>query len=166
MEIHHILDNDEAILGPDGKICNFKLNATNSSKDVQKNDLTCSECNLKFSTVKTLTHHVKYKHNDTRLVYICPDCKDTFANPWCVYRHLLKVHRRTTAQIRRLREQIHNSVIKMKDYEPYKKKHTKKDGDSNNIDKTDEENQVVYINKYVHFLLIILHILVVKQYRR
>lgn len=144
MEIHGILDSDEAVLGPDGKICTFETNKANESPIIPKNDLFCTECNVKFSTKKTLTYHIKYKHNNTRLVYVCPDCKDTFANAWCVYRHLFKIHRRTSAQIKRMREQIHNSCIR-KDQEPIKKKDKKV---NEKIDKADEENQVIIIYLY------------------
>lgn len=117
MEIHSILNTNEAILGPDGKVFTFKSDINNTSA----RKLICTVCNLKFATKKTLTHHVKYKHNDTRLIYICPNCKDSFANAWCVFRHLYKVHRKTTAQIRRMRDQIHSSAI-IKKQEPIKKK--------------------------------------------
>ncbi|KAJ8971574.1 hypothetical protein NQ314_000628 [Rhamnusium bicolor] len=137
MEIHGILDSDEAVLGPDGKICTFETNKVNENPIIPKSDLICTECSLRFSTKKTLTYHVKYKHNKTRLVYVCPDCKHTFANAWCVYRHLYKIHRRTSAQIKRMREQVHNSCIR-RDQEPAKKREKKQ---QEKIDKTDEENQ-------------------------
>ncbi|KAG5871156.1 hypothetical protein JTB14_020190 [Gonioctena quinquepunctata] len=137
MEIHGILDSDEAVLGSDGKICSFRTNKINSNPTIPKNELICTECNMKFSTKKTLMFHLRNKHNNTRLVYVCPDCKDTFANAWCVYRHLYKVHRRTPAQVKRLRQQVHNSVIR-KDQEPHKKGEKK---EVEKHDKTDEENQ-------------------------
>ncbi|KAJ8941451.1 hypothetical protein NQ318_016891 [Aromia moschata] len=137
MEIHGILGSDEAVLGPDGKICTFETNKVNANPVIPRGELVCSECDLKFSTKKTLTYHIKYKHNNTRLVYICPDCKDSFANAWCVYRHLYKIHRRTSAQIKRMREQIHNSRVR-KDQEPAKKKDKKV---PDKVDKTDDENQ-------------------------
>ncbi|KAJ8919134.1 hypothetical protein NQ315_012119 [Exocentrus adspersus] len=137
MEIHGILDSDEAVLGPDGKICTFKTNKLNENAVLPKNNFFCTECNLKFATKKTLTYHIRYKHNNTRLVYICPDCKDSFANVWCVYRHLFKVHRKTSDQIKRMREQIHNSCVR-KDQEPVKKQDKKSSEESDN---PDEENQ-------------------------
>lgn len=69
---------------------------------------------------KTLDSHINYKHNKNQIVFLCPVCKDTFANAWSVYRHLYKVHRKTATQIRRLREQIHNSCIR-KEEKPIKK---------------------------------------------
>lgn len=117
MEIHHILNSNEAILAPDGKVFTFKSDIN----DTAGQKLICTICNLKFSTKKTLTHHIKYKHNDTRLVYVCPECKDDFANAWCVFRHLYKVHRKTSTQIRRMRDHIHlNRIVKKQ--EPIKKK--------------------------------------------
>lgn len=111
MEIHSILESDEAVLDASGKICRFPL----------KNHLQCSECSMNFLTKKTLESHKNYKHNKKQIVYVCPVCKDTFANAWSVYRHLYKVHRKTATQIRRLREQIHNSGIR-KEEEPAKKR--------------------------------------------
>lgn len=137
MEIHGILDSDEAVLGNDGKICNFQTNKLKTNPNVPKTYLICTECNMRFSTKKTLSFHLKNKHNDTRLVYVCPDCKETFSNSWCVYRHLYKVHRKTIAQVKRLREQVHNSMIR-KDQDTNKKSDKK---ESSNLDKTDEENQ-------------------------
>ncbi|GJQ73029.1 hypothetical protein Trydic_g1663 [Trypoxylus dichotomus] len=117
MEIHSILSSNEAILTSDGKVFTFRSDINDT--DGQK--LICTICNLKFATKKTLTHHIKYKHNDTRLVYICPECKDSFANAWCVFRHLHRVHRKSTSQIRRMRDQIHSSTI-IKKQERLKKK--------------------------------------------
>ncbi|XP_018332086.1 myb-like protein X [Agrilus planipennis] len=115
MEIHSILDNDEAILGPDGKILTTSSQKTNNSH-FPKKDITCTICNQKFSTKKTLSCHIKYKHNKNRLVYPCPECKDTLSNTWCVFRHLIKVHRKTPSEIKKLRDVIHSSAI-IKDQE-------------------------------------------------
>ncbi|XP_023015680.2 uncharacterized protein [Leptinotarsa decemlineata] len=137
MEIHGILDSDEAVLGADGKICNFQTNRINSSPIIPKTELSCTECNMKFSTKKTLVCHLRNKHNNSRLVYLCPDCKETYANAWGVFRHLFKFHRKTPAQVKRLRQQVHNSIIR-KDEEPHKKGEKK---EAVKFDKTDEENQ-------------------------
>lgn len=137
MEIHTILGKDGAVLGSDGKL--FAMQATDKSATACKTDLICPECKLKFATRKTLTYHINYKHNETRRVFICPDCKGHFANAWSVYRHLFKIHRRTSGYIKRMRDQIHNSVIS-KEAVPEKKKEK---AESNKLDPTDEENQVI-----------------------
>ncbi|XP_056638296.1 uncharacterized protein LOC130446220 [Diorhabda sublineata] len=137
LELHKILDSDKAALGTDGKICSFQTGKLNSNSILPKTELMCSECNIKFSTRKTLSFHLKTKHNNSRLVYVCPDCKETYANAWSVYRHLFKVHRKSSAQVKRLREQIYNSVIR-KDQESHKKVEKK---EFSNQDKADEENQ-------------------------
>ncbi|KAJ8965916.1 hypothetical protein NQ317_014104 [Molorchus minor] len=131
MEIHGILENDEAVLGSDGKIFKFQSSIVNKDTEavIPKGN--------SFVQNKTLTYHIKYKHNSTRLVYICPDCKDSFANVWCVYRHLYKIHRKTLAQIKRMRDQINNSCVR-RDQEPDKQNDKKV---QERIDKTDEENQ-------------------------
>ncbi|CAH0558852.1 unnamed protein product [Brassicogethes aeneus] len=115
MEIHSILDNNEAVLGSDGKICNFNKEKSNLS-----NNLVCIKCQMRFSTKKTLRYHIKYKHNKTRMVFICPECKQSFANAWGVYRHLYKVHRKSIAQVRKMRNQINSSMVR-RDQEPVQK---------------------------------------------
>lgn len=137
MEIHTILGKDEGVLGPDGKL--FTVQATDKSATTCKTDLICPECKLKFATRKTLTYHIKYKHNKSRPVFICPDCKGNFANAWSVYRHLYKIHRRTAGYIKRMREQINNAVAG-KELVPLKKKDKT---DVEKVDSTDEENQVM-----------------------
>lgn len=136
MEIHTIMGKDEAVLGPTGNL--FNVQASDKSATSCKTELICQECKLKFATRKTLTYHIKYKHNKTRRVFICPDCKGHFANAWSVYRHLYKVHRRTAGYIKKMREHINNSVIS-KEAEPAKKKEKM---DCEKIESTDEENQV------------------------
>ncbi|GAB1866363.1 Zinc finger protein 800 [Camponotus japonicus] len=69
------------------------------------NNLTCTICNVKFSTKKTLTVHMKL-HTSQRICYPCPCCTSIFANSWSVYRHLYKVHRKTNEQVRKLRSHI------------------------------------------------------------
>ncbi|EEZ97246.1 hypothetical protein TcasGA2_TC011044 [Tribolium castaneum] len=113
MEIHGILENNEAVMDSTGKVCTFE-----TSKP--KQELVCTECNFTFSTEKTLTHHIKYKHNQTCIVYPCPDCSETLSNAWSVYRHLYNVHRRTSAQIRRMRDLIHSSRVRKSQKPPPK----------------------------------------------
>lgn len=120
-EIESLLNQDRGVLQDDGKF--IILNSTKSLPDdnvIQISDdeeeaqsLVCKICNVQFSTVKTLKFHVKYKHLESRLVYPCPDCVDIFCTSWSVYRHLYKVHRKSAAQIRRMRESIQSKAFKM-----------------------------------------------------
>ncbi|CAK1598816.1 unnamed protein product [Parnassius mnemosyne] len=126
-ELDSILSQNNAILQSDGrfKILNsIGLNKSTSEQDnvIQisdddenddNNDLKCKICDLQFSTTKTLRFHMKYKHLESRLVYPCPDCLEIFSTSWSVYRHLFKVHRKTAAQIRRLRESIQAKAFRM-----------------------------------------------------
>ncbi|KAF5270330.1 hypothetical protein FQR65_LT05518 [Abscondita terminalis] len=107
MEIHNVLESNEAVIGPDGKIVTTYCD----SNAELKNNLTCTKCNEKFLTKKTLRCHVKYRHNDSKKIYKCTDCSDTFANTWGVFRHLYKAHRKTPAQVKKLRTQICNNLI-------------------------------------------------------
>ncbi|CAB3237989.1 unnamed protein product [Arctia plantaginis] len=121
-ELDNILSRDTAVMQSDG---NFKIKSSGAIEpdnviqisDDEDNDgtniLKCKICDMQFSTQKTLKFHMKYKHVETRLVYPCPDCLEIFSTSWSVYRHLFKVHRKTAAQIRRLRESIQAKAFKM-----------------------------------------------------
>ncbi|KAG6450956.1 hypothetical protein O3G_MSEX006832 [Manduca sexta] len=124
IELDNILSKSLAVLQRDG---NCKLKVLNQDPDsvIQISDddddengdtndiLKCKSCDLQFSTQKTLKFHMKYKHVESRLVYPCPDCLEIFSTSWSVYRHLFKVHRKTAAQIRRLRESIQLKAFRM-----------------------------------------------------
>ncbi|CAG4993101.1 unnamed protein product [Parnassius apollo] len=126
-ELDSMLSRNKAILQSDGrfKILNsIGINKSASEQDnvIQISDddengdnnvLKCKICELQFSTQKTLRFHMKYKHLESRLVYPCPDCLEIFSTSWSVYRHLFKVHRKTAAQIRRLRESIQAKAFRM-----------------------------------------------------
>lgn len=148
MELHGLFGSDEAVLSSTGEIDLLKTEKINEKPTKPENSLICTICNQKFSTKKTLTYHIKYKHNGTQIVYSCPDCKDTFANAWCVFRHLYKVHRKSPVQVKRLRDQVHASAMKKED-EPIKKKSKMEFGlnETNII----QENQVcnVSISTYI-----------------
>lgn len=144
MELHGVFSSDEAVLGPDGKIHSFETTKPHKPKS----SIICNICNQKFSTKKTLTYHVKYKHNNTRMVYPCPTCKDEFANAWCVFRHLYKVHRKTSTQIRKMRDDIHAKAFRKDQQEPIVKKATLSENISD-----DAENQV-YITIFFLWQLI------------
>nr|XP_034830061.1 uncharacterized protein LOC117987214 [Maniola hyperantus] len=132
-ELNDILSQENAVLQSDGS---FKVQSSdtvssdkatdsatlNTDNVIQISDdddneesdiLKCKICDLQFSTQKTLKFHIKYKHLENRLVYPCPDCLETFSTSWSVYRHLFKVHRKTAAQIRRLRESIQAKAFRM-----------------------------------------------------
>lgn len=119
MEIHDMLYNNSVALDTTGKISIPETKTRLPS--MSPRNLVCKECNFRFSTVKTLRFHIKYKHNKTMTVYPCPDCKHTFANAWGVYRHLYKVHRRKASQVTRMRPQIYSMRFR-KDQEPPPKK--------------------------------------------
>lgn len=155
MELHGVFSSDEAVLGPDGKIHSFETEKVTAKPLIPKSSLICTICNQKFSTKKTLTYHVKYKHNNTRMVYPCPVCKDQFANAWCVFRHLYKIHRKTSTQIRKMRDQIHASAFR-KDQIPIEMKDT-----INLLENTssDAENQVCITTKFLQEVL--LHLILV-----
>ncbi|CAH2991731.1 unnamed protein product [Chilo suppressalis] len=135
-ELDNILSQDKAVLQSDGK---FKIQSNISSdtdnviqiSDDEENNSTnilkCKICGHNFSTLKTLKFHMKYKHLESRLVYSCPDCLEIFSTSWSVYRHLFKVHRKTAAQIRRLRESIQSKAFKMNNPPAFyeKRKNTK-----------------------------------------
>ncbi|XP_072939441.1 uncharacterized protein [Epargyreus clarus] len=116
-------------------------------EDIEEGDiLKCKICDLQFSTQKTLKFHMKYKHLESRLVYPCPDCLEIFSTSWSVYRHLFKVHRKTAAQIRRLRESIQAKAFRMNNPPAFyeKRKNAKNNAVQPKIteeERIDQENQ-------------------------
>lgn len=144
MEIHSIFENNEAIVGPDGK--------ARVPPNKLEWHLKCTVCGLKFSTKKTLAYHVKYKHNGTQFIYPCPICKETMANAWSVFRHLFKIHRKTAQQVRKMRDSVHSSAIQ----KSYAEILSKKNIDSA-LGKLHHGNQVSYLHIhkywYIKFLL-------------
>lgn len=149
MELHGIFDNDEAVIGPDGKVLAFESDKRNIKQYIPKNNLMCTICKQKFSSKKTLTYHIKYKHNNSRLVYPCPLCSDILANAWGVSRHLLKVHRKTTVQIRKMRDHIHSSAYR-RGQEPSHKRCSSISDDKNKMDSENQVCEILYFMHYVH----------------
>ncbi|KAJ0178773.1 hypothetical protein K1T71_005548 [Dendrolimus kikuchii] len=154
-EINKILSRNVAVLQSDGKFT-IKSSVPQESENViqisddDDNDdsdiLKCKTCGMQFSTQKTLRFHMKYKHVETRLVYPCPDCLEIFSTSWSVYRHLFKVHRKTAAQIRRLRESIQAKAFKMNNPPAFyeKRKNNMKSAVTQKIteeERLDQENQ-------------------------
>lgn len=93
---------------------------------------------IKFATRKTYISHMKYKHANSRLVYPCPECSEILATSWSVYRHLFNVHRKTIAQVKKLRDHV-----QAKAYYQIKTS-VKKSTNSSKIDdqqRIDDENQ-------------------------
>ncbi|CAF4812808.1 unnamed protein product [Pieris macdunnoughi] len=120
-ELDNILSKENAVMQSDG---NFKVqnNSEEMENVIQISDdednscmqqLKCRICDQQFSTRKTFKFHIKTKHEASRLVYPCPDCLEIFSTSWSVYRHLFKVHRKTAAQIRRLRDTIQSKAFHM-----------------------------------------------------
>ncbi|XP_066138352.1 uncharacterized protein [Euwallacea fornicatus] len=122
MENHKKIENDVPILDAEGKICNFTSSKQPQPNIFPKSELKCIECNNQFATQKSLTNHIKMVHNPSRILYVCPTCKEFFANPWCVYRHLLKVHRLTNKQVRKMREQVNNNWVRRDEVSALQKK--------------------------------------------
>lgn len=153
-EIEKITSRDVAVLQSDGNFTIQRSMPHNTENVIQISDdenddtgvLKCKTCDLQFSTLKTLKFHMKYKHLESRLVYPCPDCLEIFSTSWSVYRHLFKVHRKTAAQIRRLRESIQSKAFRMNNppasYE--RRKNNAKAAAANKIseeERIDQENQ-------------------------
>jgi len=114
-ELQNLLSKNEVVLGPDGRVLQNGLSDLQQREldQSEDSDLFCSACNIKFANRKTLAKHKRLFHELIRTSYSCPCCKNFFANPWSVYRHLYKVHRKTNEQVRRLRSQIHKKDIRV-----------------------------------------------------
>ncbi|XP_046397584.1 uncharacterized protein LOC124164345 isoform X2 [Ischnura elegans] len=115
-EGEEVEDDDEdgcgEVVAPRG--AKSKALAEASKAQDEKEEIICSICKAKFSTRKTLSHHMKSLHVMFRTYYRCPCCKTCFANNWSVYRHLYKVHRKTTDQVRKLRALIKKKAFRKK----------------------------------------------------
>ncbi|XP_011303534.1 uncharacterized protein [Fopius arisanus] len=125
-EVQNILSRNTAVLGPDGQLIEvshleksdsplqFLDNPEDSlsSTSSAETNLICSLCDAKFATKKTLTFHMKSLHTPHRMVYPCPCCESLFTNPWGVYRHLYKIHRKSNEQVRKLRAQIQEKAYR------------------------------------------------------
>ncbi|XP_034256820.1 uncharacterized protein LOC117654344 [Thrips palmi] len=128
-DLQRIMSDTEAVLGPDGRVIDTAGSQSNTvfhedrrkkSKAVNGEEyngppvtapeseveLFCNLCKEHFPSYKTLNHHMKTLHMTYRTFYPCPCCKVPLSNSWSVYRHLLKVHRKTNEQIRKLREKV------------------------------------------------------------
>lgn len=128
-DLHRIMSDTEAVLGPDGRVIDNPGSQSNAvfHEDRRKKiktvngeeyngppvtapesevELFCNLCKEHFSSYKVLNHHMKTLHMTFRTFYPCPCCKVPLSNSWSVYRHLLKVHRKTNEQIRKLREKV------------------------------------------------------------
>lgn len=81
----------------------------------------CSFCGKEFSSQKALNVHTKADHGDLRMCFVCPCCKKYFANTWSVYRHMYKVHRKTSEQVRKLRTQIQKKQVTLEELNRSKK---------------------------------------------
>ncbi|XP_073943117.1 uncharacterized protein isoform X2 [Choristoneura fumiferana] len=159
-ELDSILSQDRAVLQKDGSFnVQSSLNAIKNGDSDNDNVIQisddddsddgrvpkCKICDMQFSTQKTFKFHMKYKHLESRLVYPCPDCFEIFSTSWSVYRHLFKVHRKSAAQIRRLREAIQAKAFKMNNPPAfYEKKKNMKAAAPQKIteeERLDQENQ-------------------------
>ncbi|CAG9765168.1 unnamed protein product [Ceutorhynchus assimilis] len=109
MENYKKLENDVPVLDPEGKICGYTSNKIYNQSLFPKCNVSCHTCSQKFATRKSLNNHVKSIHSPSRLLYFCPSCKETLANPRCVYRHLLRVHNLPCTQVEKMRHQINNN---------------------------------------------------------
>ncbi|XP_054267472.1 uncharacterized protein LOC128989583 isoform X2 [Macrosteles quadrilineatus] len=142
-ELQNLLSKNEVVLGPDGRVLQNGLSDLHQAEveQDQGSDLMCTDCNIKFSNRKTLTKHKRHFHELIRISYSCPCCKNYFANPWGVYRHLYKVHRKTSEQVRRLRSQIHKKEFKIEKPAIATNNGSKKSASPNSKKKAEQEQQ-------------------------
>ncbi|PSN33256.1 hypothetical protein C0J52_22115 [Blattella germanica] len=127
-----------------------------STYKVACNQLLHFKGNTRFSTRKTLNHHMKSLHVTFRMCYPCPCCKNTFCNTWSVYRHLYKVHRKTTLQVRKLRSQIVNKAFRKEVSDETNSKsnapiQTEADKALKEQQRLHQENQASYNSQYCFF---------------
>lgn len=88
-EINDLMDNENTVLGPDGKIL---AGSVSENGDIE-NIFECEICNNQFATQKTLKLHIETKHIPSTYVYQCPSCSKTFLQVKAVIRHLTNDHK-------------------------------------------------------------------------
>lgn len=88
-EINDLMDNENTVLGPDGKIVSTSVGDDAESESV----FECEICKDKFFTQKTLKLHIETKHILSTYVYQCPSCSKTFLQVKAVIRHLTNDHK-------------------------------------------------------------------------
>lgn len=88
-EINDLMDNDNTVLGPDGRI----IAAYISDEGESENVFECEICKNQFATQKTLKLHIETKHIPSTYVYQCPSCSKTFLQVKAVIRHLTNDHK-------------------------------------------------------------------------
>lgn len=109
MEMHKIIDNQNATLASDGKIVPSEEEFNFSHGKEQ----TCEFCGNIFATRKSLNSHIRHKHNNFNITYPCLDCENSFVTPWGVLRHLTNVHKKSMSYIKENRHQILNKAVRI-----------------------------------------------------
>ncbi|XP_071451893.1 uncharacterized protein [Hetaerina americana] len=132
-------EEDGEEVSPKGK---SKSDSSKGQSAEEKEEIICSICKAKFSTRKTLSHHMKSLHVMFRTYYRCPCCKTCFANNWSVYRHLYKVHRKTTDQVRKLRVLIKKKAFRKKIIVPLPNSSSQANAQSITTDKPKKSSSV------------------------
>lgn len=94
-EINELMDNENTVLGPDGKILSTAAVAAAavSENGDNENIFECEICKNQFATQKTLKLHIETKHIPSTHVYQCPSCSKTFLQVKAVIRHLTNDHK-------------------------------------------------------------------------
>lgn len=72
---------------------------------------SCFMCGATFTSVKTMTFHLKSIHAKRRVYFPCPFCNAMFSQLWGVVRHLLTIHKKTKEQVNKLRSKIRQKAL-------------------------------------------------------
>lgn len=111
-EVHKLSENNESVVGPDGKAITLKEFRETCDKDAfeiesleelqmlchydeeaETEPHECAICEARFDTEKTLIVHIKLKHISSTKVYQCPSCSNTFSQAALVIKHLSNDHK-------------------------------------------------------------------------
>ncbi|XP_064549737.1 uncharacterized protein LOC135436170 isoform X2 [Drosophila montana] len=128
-EVHHMLNPEQTIVGPDGKAMNThhyeRPSGSDSAEtpeqsvsDETETNILCEICNLTFQTQKTLELHIQKHHSSSAFVFQCPACSLTFLQAAAVIRHLSKDHKKPTRRIRMMRNTILKRRMQQGDVQP------------------------------------------------
>ncbi|XP_071116618.1 uncharacterized protein [Haliotis cracherodii] len=102
------LNNSEKIILRERK---FEKGETNVSNTHNVALLKCLQCNVTYSSSKTLKYHIQKRHSGLRTFFPCPYCSNVFFYFWGLTRHLRVNHKKTQNQINKMRTILRESAF-------------------------------------------------------
>ncbi|XP_046552833.1 zinc finger protein 800-like [Haliotis rubra] len=102
------LNNSEKIILRERKL---EKGETNLCNTFNVSLLKCLQCNVTYSSSKTLKYHIQKRHSGLRTFFPCPYCSNVFFYFWGLTRHLRVNHKKTQNQINKMRTILRESAF-------------------------------------------------------